>query len=295
VHVRTFRTRAEQQRFWLQGGKSLSGRDFILQRTEEENYARCAIAAVHANLWFYGFEPYTDEASDLRRWDSMLRVPEIADRLAQERTNPAHYGDNTPGSTGNNSWVSLLPDPEFSHWDLVSFGICAPGDGDEDEDGKSIDTTSQRSGRDSFRVACGLPESVTMREILCAGGLLECDAALGALEAGRPFLAMHHVEEARNLLDFLQDLAFGGSDPEAEAKVIRKIQSANGSIGGEQSAIARQTKRNKLVKQAAELSVQYGEQYKNLTGKAKALRIAKEMKVSLASVYDYLREANARN
>lgn len=77
-----------------------------------------------------------------------------------------------------------------------------------------------------------------------------------------------------------------------------EIAKSNGSIGGEQSALTRQTKRATLVKKSVDLRDEYLRQNGHLIGKGstKAARhVAAKMGIGVSTVYDYWRAHDGRN
>lgn len=268
---------SETQRRWLIDGRTLSGRAIVLPQTDAQNYARVVLSQLQHDLCLMGAGRLTampdgslDLASDERRWDALKRLVEATSLLEVQRLNAAHYGDNTPGATSSDG-KRLLPNPVFTFWDLLQFGLSKPG------------------GTSSFRKACGFAATTPAREIVSAAGLLECDWAVQELDERHESFSTYLVGQAFQCLDLLRQLQDGDMQPDS-VNDLRALLSDHGRSGGVQSGLARQIKRDESVRQAGELR----EKFRSKKGSLQIEAIAGAMKVSTRSVYDYLREYDSQ-
>lgn len=227
----TTEKRYEAQRLYLVEGKTLSGSAILLPRTDAQNYARGVIVGLQLQLLSAALGDAVDDESDAAQWNGLLQVVTVADGLERERSNPAHYDDNTPGLNTIRG-VPLLPDPVFTYWDLVQFGWSA-------------------AGFDAFRRACKLPEWATSRLVVCAAGLLECDWAVRSLAEDRGHFATYLIGQALTCLQMLEDANHrrgNGSSEAAGVEVLLRDAQRKQGLAGMQKRWAEQRRARDYVR-----------------------------------------------
>lgn len=155
----------------LNQGLTINGRLIVKAETTEENWARLSVQAIHYRLICCATNDSCVEDKE---------CPELfvlAAALEANLNNPIHYGDNEPGLY-TAAGLALLPNPSFTFMDLWEYGLSG-------EDGFA-----------GFLRDCGLPKESTRQSIIAVIGLLLLDAALVAIEDGRPHWASHLISQA---------------------------------------------------------------------------------------------------
>jgi hypothetical protein len=104
------------------------------------------------------------------------------EKLRIAKTDPQHFGDNTPRLTFSDG-TPAVPDPRFSYWDLLRYGLS--GDG----------------GLDGFRKRAGIDQSIDYSTLCGIVGLLLIEASVEALDSGDTFISASDAMEAANCVE----------------------------------------------------------------------------------------------
>jgi len=153
-------------------GETCLGRTIYRPDTNRQNWARGAVSQLSARIkWALEDLPH-----DERLLDTTI------EQLRRNLTNPVHYGDNKPGSFFE-SGVPVVPDPRFTFFDLMGFGI------------------SGEEGYKGFLRDCDLPESVPYIIVVAATSLLLIDDAIDAMDRDDPWYATWVLYQAHDLFE----------------------------------------------------------------------------------------------
>jgi hypothetical protein len=205
----------------LHDGKTLRGRDIVLNGTHEQNYGRSHVSQLQCRF-VLGFSRNADEegyfsypplhAITRARADEALKVAHI---LVTNLNNPAHYGDHRPGLFSSDREPIFL-NPRNTYWDLVQYGVT----GDD--------------GFEGFLRDANLPSDTAYETILIAAGLLLIDWIVEELDNNRESFASFLCGHAHELAEELLIFELSKFTPEQIEKAVKKKMSE----AGRQAAIA---------------------------------------------------------
>jgi len=155
----------------LSAAHTLSGHDIYRRETNRENHLRSRIAELSWEVvTFLGRQDIPDR---------VLR--ETIERLRAAYSNPAHYGDNRPGTFFQDG-TPTVDDPWFDYFDFIGFALSG-------EDGPT-----------GFQKLVGLDQRITYRILLAVIALLLIDSATARLDRGDAIggaAEMLHAADAR--------------------------------------------------------------------------------------------------
>lgn len=95
---------------------TLSGSDIFLNETNRQNHFRSQLSelswAIVSSLERHGL--------------SEALLADTVSKLRSAKDDPQHYGDNRPGKFFEDH-TPIVPDPRFSYWNLLGYGITGEG------------------------------------------------------------------------------------------------------------------------------------------------------------------------
>jgi hypothetical protein len=152
--------------------RTLSGLDIYRPSTDRQNHFRSRLSETS---WSIVSSLYKHELSEDLLSDTVEKL-----RIA--KNDPQHYGDNRPGSTFENG-TPVVPDPRFSYWDLLGYGLSVEG------------------GLNVFRQITGIDQSIDYATLCGIVGLLLIDASVESLESGDTSVAASDAMEAASCVE----------------------------------------------------------------------------------------------
>lgn len=156
----------------LGNARTLSGRDIYRPDTDRQNHFRQRLSETSWGI--------VSALSEHGLSDSLLS--DTAAKLRIAKNDSQHYGDNRPGGVFNDG-TPVVPDPRFSYWNLLEFGITGEG------------------GLGEFVRITGIDRSIDYATLCGVIGLLLIDSAVDALESGDHFIAASDAMEAGNCVE----------------------------------------------------------------------------------------------
>lgn len=227
-----------QWRACLANERTVNGRVVVLPHADEQNFTRYALSLLQAR--FIDFMRGARIEGRLGAIDATLgnQIRAAIDVLPGQITNPVHYEDNSPALFTADG-VPVLPDPEFTYWDLLGFGLSGP------------------DGQAGFLRDCGLPADVSASALDIAVGLLLVDSAVAELERDRPHRAAMLATQAADCAEVcqlarLRSVAAGQGDT-VTVEAISKVFTEMGARGGQASAEARAAKAKATPEKVAQI------------------------------------------
>lgn len=207
----------------LRDGKTLRGRDIILNGTHEQNYGRSHASSLQYEF-VYGLSHNPDgesyeptypwfHAVTKARTDKALHVAHI---LVKNLNNPVHYETNRPGLFSSDG-VPLFLDPKFTYWDLMNYGM------------------SGEDGFIGFLRDANLPSDTPYDTVLIAAGLLLVDWIVDELDNNRDSFANYLTWHAHEVAHDLLLLGLSKGTPEQIEVAVKKKMSERGRAAGWES------------------------------------------------------------